>query len=222
MKRDYIHTEIYPDDDYRHILGIDDPTHEPSKLQQISANTLQNVAKDKKPLDTQGCGIDRSFYVSSEDYENEIVEFDKLHGKPLNLGQRIAQVYPQMAIAAEFKRASPSKGDINPDLDAVTQCMEYAKVGAAVISVLTDYKWFKGTLQDMKKVRLATQKELGSTPHPRHITLITSSSPPTFLLHFLCSTTSANTSFSPHIFCPPIFSLRTYLLHRSQSSCDLT
>ena len=163
MKRDYIHTEVYHDDDYRHILGIDDPSHEPSKLQQISANTLKDVAKDKKPLDTQGCGIDRSFYVSSEDYENEIVEFDRLHGKPLNLGKRIAQVYPQMAIAAEFKRASPSKGDINPDLDAVTQCMEYAKVGAAVISVLTDYKYFKGTLQDMKKVRLATQKELGTT-----------------------------------------------------------
>ena len=166
-KRDYIHTGVYPDDDYRHILGIDDPTHEPSKLQQISANTLKDVAKDKKPIDTQGCGIDRSFYVSSEDYENEIVEFDRLHGKPLDLGKRIAQVYPQMAIAAEFKRASPSKGDINPDLDAVTQCMEYAKVGAAVISVLTDYKYFKGTLQDMKKVRLATQKELG-TCHCHH------------------------------------------------------
>ena len=49
-----------------------------------------------------------------------------------------------MAIAAEFKRASPSKGDINPDLNAVTQCMEYAKVGAAVISVLTEFRHFKG------------------------------------------------------------------------------
>ena len=158
---DHIHTASYPNDDYRHILGIDDPAHEPSKLQQISANTLKDVQQRKKPLDTQGCGIDRSFYVSAEDYEDEIKEFDGKYGKPLDLGSRIAKTYPQMAIAAEFKRASPSKGDINPNLDAVTQCMEYAEVGAAVISVLTDYKYFKGTLIDMKKVRLATQAALG-------------------------------------------------------------
>lgn len=49
-----------------------------------------------------------------------------------------------MAIAAEFKRASPSKGDINPNLDAVEQCLEYARMGSAVISVLTEFKHFKG------------------------------------------------------------------------------
>ena len=93
-----------------------------------------------------GCGIDRSFYISASDMEADIREFDEKHGKPLNLGDRIACQYPQMAIAAEFKRASPSKGDINPGLDSVVQCMEYAKVGAAVISVLTEFKWFKGEL----------------------------------------------------------------------------
>ena len=109
-----------------------------------------------------GCGIDRSFYASAEDLEYEIEQFDKLYGKPLNLASRIADTYPTMAIAAEFKKASPSKGDINPNLDPVTQCLEYARVGAAVISVLTEFSHFKGTLNDMKRVRLATQKELGS------------------------------------------------------------
>ena len=164
--RDYLHTSEYPGDDYRHILGINDPTHLPSKLQEISANTLSDVARSKKPIDTQGCGIDRSFYVSAEDYEKEIGDFDQQHGSPLNLGARIAYTYPQMAIAAEFKRASPSKGDINPNLDAVAQCTQYADVGAAVISVLTDYKYFKGTLADMKKVRLATQAALGNDRRP--------------------------------------------------------
>lgn len=93
-----------------------------------------------------GCGIDRSFYISASDMEAEIREFDEKYGKPLNLGDRIARQYPKMAIAAEFKRASPSKGDINPGLDSVVQCMEYAKVGAAVISVLTEFKWFKGKM----------------------------------------------------------------------------
>ena len=50
-----------------------------------------------------------------------------------------------MAIAAEFKKASPSKGDINPNLDPVKQCLEYAEVGASVISVLTEFKHFKGS-----------------------------------------------------------------------------
>ena len=76
--------------------------------------------------------------------ESDIQDFDAKYGKPLNLATRLAVTYPKLAIAAEFKRASPSKGDINPGLDAVTQCMEYARVGAAVISVLTESKWFKG------------------------------------------------------------------------------
>lgn len=79
--------------------------------------------------------------------EQDIRDFDEKYGKPLNLGERIASTFPKMAVAAEFKRASPSKGDINPGLDAVTQCMEYARVGAAVISVLTEFKWFKGECQ---------------------------------------------------------------------------
>lgn len=100
-------------------------------------------------------------YISAADMEADIRDFDEKYGKPLNLRDRIASTSPEMAIAAEFKRASPSKGDISPDLDSVTQCMEYARVGAAVISVLTEFKWFKGTLTDMKRVRLASQAELG-------------------------------------------------------------
>lgn len=34
----------------------------------------------------------------------------------------------------------------------------YASVGAAVLSVLTEPKWFKGSLADMKEVRIATNK----------------------------------------------------------------
>lgn len=62
-----------------------------------------------------------------------------------------------MAIAAEFKRASPSKGNIALDLVAGEQGSRYASAGAAVLSVLTEPKWFKGSLGDMKEVRLATE-----------------------------------------------------------------
>jgi anthranilate synthase/indole-3-glycerol phosphate synthase/phosphoribosylanthranilate isomerase len=58
-----------------------------------------------------------------------------------------------MAVIAEVKRASPSKGDIAPGMDAVAQAMKYATGGAAGISVLTEPTWFKGTLDDLAGVR---------------------------------------------------------------------
>ena len=157
-----LNTAEYPDDDYNHILGFHDPKHTPSRLQKICAIRLKDVQSAKTPLDVQGCGIDRSFYVSEEDLEREIEEFDKDFGAPLNLSTRIAETYPEMAIAAEFKRASPSKGDINPNADIEYQTLQYASAGSAVISVLTEFKHFKGTLSDMKRVRLATQRALNT------------------------------------------------------------
>jgi indole-3-glycerol phosphate synthase len=56
-------------------------------------------------------------------------------------------------IIAEIKRASPSKGDIAPDLDASRTASRYAKGGAAAISVLTDPTYFKGSLEDLTTAR---------------------------------------------------------------------
>jgi indole-3-glycerol phosphate synthase len=55
-----------------------------------------------------------------------------------------------MKIAAEFKRASPSKGDLNIQANVITQCVGYAEAGASVISVLTDTKYFKGKKKKKK------------------------------------------------------------------------
>ncbi|KAJ3114352.1 bifunctional tryptophan synthase trp1 [Phlyctochytrium bullatum] len=63
-----------------------------------------------------------------------------------------------VAVMAEIKRASPSKGSIDLGAHAASQAVEYATGGASVISVLTEPTWFKGSLSDMLTARQALEK----------------------------------------------------------------
>lgn len=58
-----------------------------------------------------------------------------------------------LAVIAEFKRASPSKGDINTRQNPADQALFYKKYGADAISVLTDNRFFKGSFNDLSAVR---------------------------------------------------------------------
>ena len=58
-------------------------------------------------------------------------------------------------LIAEIKRASPSRGLLRADLDAVALARSYAEAGAAAISVLTEERYFQGSLADLKAVRQA-------------------------------------------------------------------
>ena len=49
----------------------------------------------------------------------------------------------------EVKRASPSKGDIAPDLDPIGLATTYAEAHAQAVSVLTEGNFFKGSLRDL-------------------------------------------------------------------------
>lgn len=57
-----------------------------------------------------------------------------------------------VAVIAEVKRSSPSKGAINPGLDAVAQATAYERGGAAAISVLTEPERFGGSANDLAAV----------------------------------------------------------------------
>ncbi len=64
---------------------------------------------------------------------------------------------PGISLIAEIKRASPSKGLLAPDLDAVSMAQTYEKSGASAISVLTETEYFKGSLADLEAVREAVK-----------------------------------------------------------------
>ena len=58
----------------------------------------------------------------------------------------------------EVKRASPSKGDIAPDLNPVGLATTYAEAHAQAISVLTEINYFKGSLRDLIAVADAMEE----------------------------------------------------------------
>ena len=95
-----------------HLLGHGDPSHVPSKLQAITAEVAGAIPAAKA--------------VRSEgDLEAAVAAFDAELGAPVDLFARLrresAGTARRVALAAEFKRASPSKGPIALDLDAAEQ-----------------------------------------------------------------------------------------------------
>ena len=66
---------------------------------------------------------------------------------------------PGLAAVAEFKRRSPSMGDIRPGARIETVVPEYAANGASAISVLVDER-FDGTLDDLRAARTVTELPL--------------------------------------------------------------
>lgn len=63
-------------------------------------------------------------------------------------------------VIAEFKRSSPSKGQINHGINPDVQAKLYEKAGASMMSILTDEPFFKGSMKDLAAVRKAVDLPL--------------------------------------------------------------
>lgn len=120
-------------------------TKSPSILETIKAQRLLDIAARKAIPGRSEAHLKRAIALG-------------LAPPLINFVERLQKAADPVALMAEIKRASPSKGDIDITAQAAEQALSYAAGGAATISVLTEPKWFKGQLDDMREVRQALDK----------------------------------------------------------------
>ncbi|OOS06335.1 indole-3-glycerol phosphate synthase [Moraxella cuniculi DSM 21768] len=111
----------------------------PSILQKIIATKHQEVAIAKQ-----------------QKSQAELLSIARNHS-PRGFANSLRKVdtNSQVGIIAEVKKASPSKGIISPNFDAVASAIGYQKAGATCLSVLTDRDYFQGDDQYLIDVRTA-------------------------------------------------------------------
>jgi len=76
---------------------------------------------------------------------------------PRGFARALGSVADAVAIIAEVKKASPSKGLIQPDFDPVRVARQYADGGAQAVSVLTDQDFFQGAMEFIPRIRAAVE-----------------------------------------------------------------
>jgi indole-3-glycerol phosphate synthase len=110
-------------------------TSDPTYLDAILARHRERAAADTRSVDR---------------------EVERLAAMPSTRGFRDALMHAdRLAVISEIKRRSPSKGDLNPDLDPTVLAATYERGGAACLSVLTDAEFFGGSVDDLRAARAA-------------------------------------------------------------------
>ena len=94
----------------------------------------------------------RARVVAAQDREPLEALRDRAADVPVGPSLEQALSAPGVSVIAEIKRASPSKGDLAPDLQAPVQARAYMDGGAAAVSVLTEPDRFHGSLADLADV----------------------------------------------------------------------
>ncbi len=114
----------------------------------VKTDTILDQILTRKQADLYDIRHDLAFKALAEDYARQAAPPRDFTG---------ALQRDTVALIAEVKKASPSKGLLVKDFNPVKIGRIYEENGAAAISVLTDEPFFQGTLGDMKAVRDAVR-----------------------------------------------------------------
>src|SRR5579863_1199889 len=110
----------------------------PAFLDQIVAATRARVAKAKREADLRD------------------LEHRAEHHVPRGFRRTLAEKSKHdVAVIAELKKASPSKGLIRPDFHPADLARELESAGAAALSILTDEEFFQGSLANLQAASAA-------------------------------------------------------------------
>ena len=94
----------------------------------------------------------------------ELAALDASLPRPPGFGAALRRADGRLAVIAEIKRRSPSAGDIKAGASAPDQARRYQAAGADALSILTDEKYFGGTLDDLRSVTAQFRAEPPARP----------------------------------------------------------
>jgi len=114
------------------------------------ANILETIVEQKKREAAQL----PARLIAVGDLRDAMLE----HGERRDFLAELRQPrHGDIALIAEVKKASPSAGVICENFDPVRIAKEYEAAGASCLSVLTDEKFFQGSLDHLRQIRTAVK-----------------------------------------------------------------
>lgn len=124
----------------------------------MTTNILSKILAQKQlEIAALDAGTLRRAAETSPAPRNFLAALHRRRNSPLPIGEGPGV---GVALIAELKRASPSKGILAPHLDLFQVADIYAQNGAAAISVLTDEKFFLGSLETLRALRFTHHASL--------------------------------------------------------------